>query len=204
MNPVLLAPFGRSLNGHATLWRRGRTRSLTTGRREPELWERVVEEYPGATVLEDLLGVVGDEGATRRIVARFAATRIVLLVLHGGVGIEELAAERAIARSYVEALPQGDGERRVLGRLVALTRSRLRPAVSACANEAADVAHGLQQDAGAFWLHHVAYVMGMAFGWREESMRAARAIEEAAKLRGAVHSERLWRTRAAALEKTQQ
>lgn len=203
MNPALTAPFGRSLNGQVARWRRRHTRALATGRREPELWERTVEDYPAATVLEDLLGAVGDGDAAARIVARFSATRMVLLVLQGSVDAEELAVERAIARSYVEALPHGDAERRVLGRLLALTRSHVRRAVCTCANEAGDLARSLDHDAGAFWLHYLAYTAGRAFGWQEEALRAARAIEEAAGSRGAAYSERLWRGRVAALENAQ-
>lgn len=200
MNPALMAPFGRAPNGKRARWRRRPARSLATGRREPELWERAAEPYPAATVLEDLLAVVGDADAAQRIVARFAATRMVLLVLHGGINEEELAEERAVARLYVEALPHGDAERRVLGRLLALTRSRVRRAVGTCANEAGELAGSFDHDAGAFWLHYVAYTAGRAFGWPEESLRAARAIEGAATARGAVHSQRLWRGRVAALE----
>jgi hypothetical protein len=199
MRQAMSVPFGRSLNGRVVPWPR-RPGGTSRTRRKIELWERVGEEFPASTVLEDLGNAVGDVDAAQRILARFAAIRVILLVLHGDLTSAELSLERDIARSYAEVLPEGDPERRVLTRLVSLAKPRLRRGVIACANDAGELATQQSHAAGAFWLHHVAYAVAVACGWRSEAHRAARAIEEAAAFAGAVRSQRLWRARAVALE----
>jgi hypothetical protein len=165
------------------------------------LWERVGEEYPGSTVLQDLVVAGGDVEAAQRILARFAATRLILIVLSGGLTAAELEAERAIARTYIEVLPPGDAERRVLLRLAARTSKRLRRPVTVCAIEAAELAAAGQHVAGAYWLHLTAYALAFASGWRAEALRAARAIERSARAVGAAGPARDWRRRVLALER---
>jgi hypothetical protein len=151
-------------------------------------------------VLEDLMAASGDVEAAQRILARFAATRLILIVLSGGLTAPELEVERAIARTYIEVLPPGDAERRVLLRLTARTSKRLRRPVTVCALEAADLAAAREHLAGAYWLHLTAYALAFASGWRAEALRAARSIERSAKAAGATGSARDWRRRVLALE----
>jgi hypothetical protein len=200
MTQALIAPFGRSVDGLAGTWPRGRSRAVRARAREPELWERRAEPYPGAVVLDDLPDAVGDAAATERIVARFAATRLVLLALRGDLDAAAMADERAIARSYVERVAPG-AERRALERLVALTAQRLGRALARRAIEAGDCAATSGERAGAFWLHHIAYALATGAAWRAEALRAARAIERAARSAGAPRSERMWRRRVVALER---
>lgn len=200
MTQALIAPFGRSVEGLAGTWPRSRGRAARVPARAPELWERRGEPYPGAVVLEDLPDAVGDVAATERIVARFAATRLVVLALRGGQAPAAMEEERTIARSYVELLAPG-AERRALERLIALTAQRLGRALTRCAIEAGDRAAASGERAGAFWLHHIGYALATGAGWRSEALRAARRIERAARSAGAGRSERLWRRRVLALER---
>jgi hypothetical protein len=112
MTQALIAPFGRSVDGLAGTWPRGRSRAVRARAREPELWERRAEPYPGAVVLDDLPDAVGDAAATERIVARFAATRLVLLALRGDLDAAAMADERAIARSGRSRARTSSGSRR--------------------------------------------------------------------------------------------
>lgn len=200
MRQALIAPFGRTVEGLAGTWPRSRGRAARAAAREPELWERRVEPYPGAVVLEDLPDAAGDAAATERIVARFAATRLVVLALRGDLGSAAMADERTIARSYLELLAPG-AERRALERLVALTGQRLGRALTRCAIEAGDRAAASGERAGAYWLHHIGYALATGAGWHSEALRAARAIERAARTAGAARSERSWRRRVLALER---
>jgi hypothetical protein len=163
------------------------------------LWERREEAYPGATVLDDLPAAEGDLEATRRVLARFAALRSVLLALGGHAGAM-LAEEQRTALSYIDTLPAMDAERIVLARLVSCAAVRVRRAVAACALDAADLADAGGHEAGAFWLRYTAYVLACEAAWREEALGAARAICRSSADAGAERAARLWRRRVAALE----
>lgn len=202
MNQALEIPFGRALSRRATRWPRGEERSRRSAESlEPDVWERAGEPYTGAIVLEDLAKVVGDAAAAERILARFAALRFVLVVVDGRLSKRALAAERGIAKTYLDELPAGDPERRALGRMVALAAWRLRRGVAICALEAGAQAARLGHIAGAYWLNHTAYTLSLKHGWAAEALRAATAIEGAALAGGAPKAARRWRRRALAIER---
>ncbi len=202
MRHSLNAALGIPLDGGVASWRRSRGRIVRPRpTKEPELFERVEEPYPGGTLLEDLSGIGSDLDAAQRILARFAAARLILLVLSGGLSVRELELERVIARSYIEVLPAGDAERRVLMRFTARVTQRLARPVTQCAIDAGDLAAERHHVAGAYWLYLTAYELALGSGWTGEAVRAARAIERVARAKRASRVAKLWRRRSQALER---
>lgn len=166
----------------------------------PELWLRTSEPYPGAVVLEDLPRAAADAGAAQRILARFAALRLVLMVVDGAVPERGIADERAIAETYIDVLPAGDAERHALARMLAAAASDRRRDIVIHAIEAGDHAARHGQDAGAYWLCRTAYLLSHASRWRGESLRSATTIAAAARTGRAPKAARTWRRRARAIE----
>lgn len=166
----------------------------------PELWLRTGEPYCGAVVLEDLTRGPADAAAAQRILARFAALRLVLLVVDSALPERGIGEERTIAETYVDGLPAGDAERRALARMVAAAASERLRDTAIHAIEAGDHAARHGQDAGAYWLHRTAYTLSHASRWQPESLRAATAIAAAARAGRAPKAARTWRRRARTIE----
>lgn len=167
-----------------------------------ELWQRTSEPYFGAVVLEDLEDTRADAAAAQRVLARFAALRLVLLVLDGAMPKRDIAEERTIAEAYVHALPAADAERRALARMIAAAASSRRREIAIQALEAAEHATRQGHAAGAFWLYRAAYTLGHANQWMAESLRAATALAAAARAGHARKAARTWRRRARTIEKS--
>lgn len=212
MTHAVVVPGGRALGAKRA--RRGSHRAGGARRRErsirieaweravelypSELWQRTAEPYPGAIVLEDLVREPADAAAAQRILARFAAVRLVLIAVDGGLAKREIAEERTLAQTYVDALPPGDAERDVLARMMLAAATGHRREIAIQAIEAGDHAARHGHDAGAYWLHRTAYALSHAARWRPESLRAAGAIAAAARAGGAPNAARAWRRRARA------
>jgi hypothetical protein len=170
--------------------------------REPEPFEddALPELYPGALVMEDM-SVTEDEVGTLRILARYTVARLLLLSLAGALTHARLRSERQIALEHLALLPDYDWERRALERVAMLCRQSPAPALVEAATLAAEAAAKRSQIMGAFSLYRTAYELALAEKWWAEAAQVARGIAQLARLEEAHYSIRLWRRRAAILER---
>ncbi|HLU24568.1 MAG TPA: hypothetical protein VKZ58_02495 [Longimicrobiales bacterium] len=194
-------PFRRRGQPVAPAWRQDASLPDVPRRwqRAPEPWERETEPFAGAMVLEDLPRCADDPEATRRLVARFAAVRLVRHALEGGAG-EPLAAERGVAWQYIiHAGPANDAERRALALVVRGARPDADPALAAALRIAARLAVAAGHAYGAHALYLLCYDLATHRGWHAAAARAALAIARLAERGGGNRSARRWRRRAAVL-----
>jgi hypothetical protein len=170
--------------------------------REPEPFEddAVPEFYPGALVMEDLF-VTDNDVATLRIIARYAVVRLLSLSLAGALTGVKLRTERQIALDYLAQLPACDWERRTLERVAMRCRQVPAPALVEAATIAAEAAAKRSQIMGAFSLYRSAYELAIAEKWWAAAAQVAHGIAQLARLDEARYSVRLWRRRAAVLER---
>ena len=170
--------------------------------REPEPFEddALPELYPGALIMDDLL-VSQDDVATTRILARYTVARVLLLSLDGSLTGTRLRVERRIALEHLALLPQCDWERRALERLAMLCREAPAPAIIDAITVAAEAAAKRSQTMGAFTLYRTAYELSLSEHWWAEAAQSARGIGQLARLEEAHRCVRLWRRRAAVLDR---
>jgi hypothetical protein len=170
--------------------------------REPEPFEddALPELYPGALIMDDLL-VSQDDAATTRILARYTVVRVLLFCIDGSLTGTRLRVERRIALEHLALLPQHDWERRALERLAMLCREAPAPEIIDAITVAAEAAAKRSQTMGAFTLYRTAYELSLGERWWAEAAQSARGIGQLALLEEAHRSVRLWRRRAAVLDR---
>ena len=157
--------------------------------RPPEPWERETEPYAGAMVLEDLPRCAGDSESTSRLVARFAAARLVRHALEsGGEAAALMAVERGVAWEYVaRSGPAWDAERRALALIVRGARPDAGPALAAALCVAAHLAAAAGHPSGAHALYLLCYDLATRRAWHTAGARAALAIARLAERIGRAH-----------------
>lgn len=167
---------------------------------EPFEDDALPELYPGALVMEDMVAI-DDDTATLRVLARYTAARLLLLTVDGSLTGPPLRTERQVVLEHLALLPDYDWERRALERLAAACRDEpgrdLMEAITVSAEAAAKRSHLL----GAFTLYRAGYHLATANGWWSEAAQVARGVAQLARLAEAAYSIRLWRRRAAVLER---
>jgi hypothetical protein len=170
--------------------------------REPEPFEdnALAELYPGSLVMDDLV-VSQDDIATMRILARYTVIRVVLLSADGSLTGTNLRVERRIALEHLGLLPRHDWERRALERLAMLCREDPAPEIVDAITIAAEAAAKRSHIRGAFALYRSGYEMSLDRTWWAEAAQSARGIAQLALLEEARRSVRLWRRRAAVLDR---
>jgi hypothetical protein len=161
--------------------------------RDPEPFERRGEydPFPAATVLDDLVPETSEQ-ETLRVLARYTATRVLILwgagVLHGS----KLLTERRVASGHLGLLPVHDWERRTLMRLVASCRDQPAPAALLNALAPAESAARRGHFLGAFALYRGIWDIALRHGWLEQATSAAAGIARLAAMSQAPRSVRLW------------
>jgi len=169
-------------------------------KRRPERWEEEGESFDGRTVLDDLVLCAGDRVAAARVVARYAAVRLVLRAAAGDARGPALDDERAAAWEFVvEVGPPGSRDREVLAAVVALAGPSPGPALATAMVAAGDAAWSVGEGGGAFALYRTAYRLGVERGWWAEAARAAAALAALAEEGGGHWSVKRWRRRSAVL-----
>lgn len=168
--------------------------------REPFEDGALPELYPGALVMDDMI-VTDDEVATLRVLARYTVARLLLLCLSGALAGRKLREERHIALEHLALLPAYDWERRALERLAMLCREAPARELVEAATSAAEAAAKRSHVMGAFCLYRAGYELALAEQWWDEAAQVARGIAQLARLEEARCSIRLWRRRAAILER---
>jgi hypothetical protein len=201
----LRSPWSRRLREEPPAWpwrEDDRPQAHRRWLRQPEPFEDrgAAEPYPGAMVLDDLAGD-DDERTALRILARYTVVRLLLLAAGGLLPPTKLRTERRVAREHLALLPAHDWERHALERLCELARhsppAELVDTAIVAAESAAKRGHGM----GAFALYRAAYDIARDAGSWDAAARAAAGIERLAVLSEAPWSARLWRRRAAVLER---
>jgi hypothetical protein len=188
----------------APRWRRdeGARESSRGGVREPEPWESCDERSPGELVLADLEGLAEDPASAAVVVARFAALQLALRGAAGETGGGMLALERLAAAAYLaRAAALSARERRALALVLDRASQRPTPDLADALLAAGTAAEGRGHGAGALALYRESYRLAVERGWAAEGARAARAMAALAESAGARYSPRLWRRRAAVLER---
>lgn len=188
----------------APRWRRdeGARESSRRGVRQPEPWESCDEHYPGERVLGDLEGLDEDPASAIVVVARFAALQLVLRGAAGETGGGMLALERLAAAAYLaRASALSARERRALTLVLDRASQRPTPELADALLAAGTAAEVRGHAAGAHSIYRESYRLSVERGWAAEGARAARAIAALAESAGGRRSARLWRRRAAVLER---
>jgi len=161
------------------------------------------ERFEGATVLDDMLWCGRERGGAVRVLARCLTLGVVLRADAGELTGAALARECGWAAEYVRvAWREGDREAEAL-------LAVLRAAEPGPGRELLRALHRAGVEAGrrghlrgGYALERTCYRLALARNWPAEAARAARAIAEiAGRVETAAAAARLWRRRAAVLER---
>jgi hypothetical protein len=171
-------------------------------KRDPEPFEEhaLPELYPGSLVMDDL-ALDDDDAVTLRVLVRYTVTRLLSLRCAGALRSTRLRMELRVALQHLAMLPEHDWERRTLERLTMLCRAEPGPEIVEAAAIAAEAAAKRSHTRGAFALYRAGYELAVARQWWEAAAQVARGIAQLARLEEAPYSIRLWRRRAAVLER---
>jgi hypothetical protein len=169
--------------------------------RAPEPFEETEDVVPGETILRDLAVGTQTAGSATRILARFAAVRLLSVALDRPRPLKGLSRERRLAAQYTDLLRAPPGEAKALRAIVALARYSPPRRIAEFLNDAGRAAHRSRHLWGAFAVYREAYRLAVARGWHAEAAAAARGVAGVADEAGARHSVRLWQRRARVLQR---
>ena len=168
--------------------------------REPFEDDVVPELYPGSLVMEDLVAT-DDDTATLRVLARYTVARVLILCLSGQLTGTKLRMEKRITLEHLALLPDYDWERRALERVIRACTDVPARAIIEVVTSAAEAAAKRSRIMGSFVFYRAAWELAVQNGWWPEGAQVARGIAQLARLEEARYSIRLWRRRAAVLDR---
>lgn len=196
--PTPQRPHGASQRADAGPAREEAGADPASAPRERDPWLPSKEPYAGAAALDDLAGAEGDPGATRRVLARYAAVRLVRRAATGLLDDEGLEYDRRVAVEYVAVVgPPSDAERRALARTIALAERTDAPALWAALTDAAELAEACGACRGAYVLRRTVFELASRASHSDRAEGAARAVARLAEANGAsAQALQWWRGRA--------
>ena len=168
--------------------------------REPFEDNVLPELYPGSLVMEDLVAA-DDDAATLRVLVRYTVARLLIMSLSGALTGKKLRLEKRIALEHLALLPDYDWERGALERVLSACTDVPGRGVVEVITRAAEAAAKRSRIMGAFVFYRAAWELAVKYGWWAEGAQVARGIAQLARLEEARYSVRLWRRRAAVLER---